>query len=270
MSCFCKQNLKNRRGGFTLIELLVVIAIIAILAAILLPALAKAKETARRIACRSNLHQQGIAFQIYGQENNNLVPDLRYPPFTPSTTGKASGLWPWDMSTNVINQTIGNGGSQDLFYCPSNPDFDCTNTWDFGIAGSGNDGNGGFRITGYIWLLPGAGMNLTAGAPEQPYWRTNLVGRPGPPPDMAQLLVDVIAQDPVTFSWAAITSVGGLPKTIVQRTNHLNGLVPAGANELFEDGHADWQQFRAMSYKKGNATVYYNFFGGSGSPTFVF
>jgi hypothetical protein len=235
-----------------------------------LPALARAKESGRRAVCKSNLHQQGIAFQIYAQDSNNLLPDLRYPPFTPSTTGKASGLWAWDMSTNLVEDIIMSGGSQNVFYCPSNPDFNCTNTWDFGIAGSGNDANGGFRITGYIWLLPGAGMNA-GGTSESPYWKTNVTGISGQlAPADAAMVVDVIVQDPVTFSWAAVTSVGGLPASVVQRTSHLEGVTPAGANELFEDCHAEWRQYRAMSYKKGNATVYYQFFGGSGVPYFVF
>ena len=58
-----------RKSGFTLIELLVVIAIIAILAALLLPALAKAKERARRAKCMSNLRQFGITHTLYADDN---------------------------------------------------------------------------------------------------------------------------------------------------------------------------------------------------------
>lgn len=64
----------RRLRAFTLIELIVVIAIIAILAGLLLPALSKAKEAGRGTACLSNLHQIGLALQIYVSDNKNRMP----------------------------------------------------------------------------------------------------------------------------------------------------------------------------------------------------
>src|SRR5438552_18131271 len=71
------------RLGFTLIELLVVIAVIAILAALLLPALATARESGRKARCLSNLHQMGIAIQAYASDHEGKIPfGPKAPPFT--------------------------------------------------------------------------------------------------------------------------------------------------------------------------------------------
>ncbi len=67
--------MKKGRKGFTLIELLVVIGIIAILAAILLPALSRAREQARRASCSSNLKQFGVIFKMYANENQGKFPN---------------------------------------------------------------------------------------------------------------------------------------------------------------------------------------------------
>ncbi len=76
--------------GFTLIELLVVVAIVAVLAALLLPALARAKGVARKSACVSNQHQIGLAWQLYLDENEDRFPDRR-----DLKTTLPGGYMPW-------------------------------------------------------------------------------------------------------------------------------------------------------------------------------
>src|SRR5882672_2436966 len=99
--------------GFTLIELLVVIAIIAILAAMLLPALAKAKDKARTANCLSNMHQWGLAQMIYANDNSDLVPhdgmgyNLGYPDVPhPPETGPVSGSRDLNQWFNLLPQGV--------------------------------------------------------------------------------------------------------------------------------------------------------------------
>lgn len=69
------MNAAASRRGFTLIELLVVITIIGLLAALLFPVFAKARERARQTVCESNLHQIGLAIQMYQADHNNVLPE---------------------------------------------------------------------------------------------------------------------------------------------------------------------------------------------------
>ncbi len=147
-----------RRRAFTLIELLVVIAIIAILAAILFPVFARAREAARATSCKSNLKQIGTAFMMYAQDyDETMVSGRPADPHTAALTNyHAYNGWPSHLQPYTKNKQ--------MFYCPSSPaakPADYLNpavnptvaypaqhyayNWDFWAcgAGIGSDGAGG-------------------------------------------------------------------------------------------------------------------------------
>ncbi|MEO7714805.1 MAG: DUF1559 domain-containing protein [Capsulimonas sp.] len=92
---------RKTRSGFTLIELLVVIAIIAILAAILFPVFAKAREKARQISCLSNMKQLGLGFMQYIQDNDELWPGAASGGGPLSQGGWGSQIYPYVKSTSL-------------------------------------------------------------------------------------------------------------------------------------------------------------------------
>ncbi len=97
-----------RRRGFTLIELLVVIAIIAILAAILFPVFARARERARTTSCQNNIRQLGVAFAMYRADYDGIMPENWY-------LAEDNRVYRW------IHVTYGYIFNEDVYQCPSRP-----------------------------------------------------------------------------------------------------------------------------------------------------
>jgi len=101
------------KKGFTLIELLVVITIIGLLAALLFPVFAKARERARKTVCESNLHQIGLAIQMYQADSNGLLP---------ASFGDATSISA-DVRASLSAQGLGDQGGDDLFPYEHSPDI---------------------------------------------------------------------------------------------------------------------------------------------------
>jgi prepilin-type N-terminal cleavage/methylation domain-containing protein/prepilin-type processing-associated H-X9-DG protein len=263
--CDWKWIMQNKKA-FTLIELLVVIAIIALLLAIILPALNKTKESARRIVCRSNLKTIGLSLKIYAEENNGELP-LNH-----------DGSWAWDVSFFTTDLVMENGGDGDTFYCPSDPTKNCDKPelWQFSliygdippmmvveptsIAARKQE----FRVTGYYWLLDmqnGGRAGMIGTQPSQ--WLRNFsdIKNTG----NAEMVLDATLSTGTSRDETVNTFVevpGGssawLGVAAYDRTNHVKrNVVPVGGNIVFADGHVDWRSFNDMEVRLSQSPTHW-------------
>ena len=271
----------KRKSAFTLIELLVVVAIIAVLIAILLPSLNKARENAKKSVCAANLKALSTGFAMYASQFNDDLPwygngqtQFGLQDIDSRITDTVMGL---AAESKVVTGIMNQDSVRRLWYCPSNIDISGAEGTINGYWNGFNPNGSLMRVTGYNLYSdrqplqtsgPNAGARGTGGqnglilngkvggptgtARIQPPFLPWTKYASTPFPSQTELLSDYInSGDTVgatdfVFNSATNAPAGGGGRT---STSHMSGSVPAGENVGCFDGHVEWRSWTPDPFK---------------------
>ena len=280
-----------RRRGFTLIELLVVVGIIAVLIALLMPALGKAREAANRVACGANLRSIGQGFFLYAYDNRGNFPRTYwlhefYYNHGPDTFGGLRGfsnptaadpfakptVWNWDTVLPPWNTDHRPGDndvtaslfllvrnyriSAKVFVCPSRGDYYADRFPTFGVAGASSDPTKRSNFSSPYNLSYSVSLMFRPDLAEKICWRWNLSRMKSDVAIMADLNAGERYPDScnVTVSnfYGGIGPVKPTDTASLQRKSNSRNHRKDGQNVLYADGHVIWANTAFVGYNNDN------------------